>query len=371
MAENLQARVKEFAEVNQRLKHEIGERKRTEVELQGAFAELQATLHELNRETAERLRTEEMLHQSAKMKALGQLTGGMAHDFNNLLGVIIGNVEFLLDAVKDTPEHAELARDILDSALSGSQLTRRLMAIGRKQPLQPQSVDINELLANHLEMLRRILGAAIDIKVTKALNPWFTVADPSQIEQVLLNLALNARDAMPQGGSLSLEAANVHFDAQSIAGPPAEMGEGDYVMLSVTDTGTGMPQAVVERAIEPFFSTKSPSSGSGLGLSMAYGFAKQSGGHLAIDSVVGVGTTVKLYLPRARKGAATRLIATKEHVPDPRGTEAILLVDDNQTLLTVARRHLVALGYKVLSARKRPSGTRYPHDRRNCRSTVY
>jgi signal transduction histidine kinase/ActR/RegA family two-component response regulator len=355
MAKNLQERVKESALVNQRLEHEIGERKRAEAELQEAFAQLQATHNELKRETAERLRTEEMLHQSAKMKALGQLTGGMAHDFNNLLGVIIGNVEFLLDAVKDTPDHAELARDILNSALSGSQLTRRLMAIGRKQLLQPQCVDVNNLLANHVEMLRRMLGAAIDIKVTKALNPWFTVADPSQIEQVLLNLALNARDAMPQGGSLALEAANVHLDAQSTAVLSAEIGEGDYVMLSVTDTGTGMPLAVVERAIEPFFSTKSPSSGSGLGLSTAYGFAKQSGGHLVIDSVVGAGTTVRLYLPRARESATKVQIATKEHAPDPRGTEAILLVDDNQTLLTVARRHLVALGYKVLSAASGPA----------------
>jgi signal transduction histidine kinase len=350
MAENLQTRVREFAKVNQRLGHEIDERKHAETELKGAFAQLQATLHELKRETAERLRTEEMLHQSAKMKALGQLTGGMAHDFNNLLGVIIGNVEFLLDAVKGTPEHVELTRDILKSALSGSQLTRRLMAIGRTQLLQPQCVDVNELLANHVEMLRRILGAAINIKVTKALNPWFTVADPSQIEQVLLNLALNARDAMPQGGYLTLEATNVHLDAQSTAWSSAEIDDGDYVMLSVTDTGTGMPDEVVERAIEPFFTTKSPSSGSGLGLSMAYGFAKQSGGHLVIESVVGVGTTVKLYLPRVREGAATMLIATKDHVPDPRGTETILLVDDNQTLLTVARRHIDALGYKVLSA---------------------
>ena len=354
MAKSLQTRVRESAQVNKRLEYEIGERKRTEAELQAAFVQLQATLQELKRETAERLRTEEMLHQSAKMKALGQLTGGIAHDFNNLLGVIIGNVEFLLEAVKDAPEHAELAREILNSALSGSHLTRRLMAIGRKQLLQPQCLDVNELLASHVNMLRRILSAAIEIKVTKALNPWVTVADASQIEQVLLNLAFNARDAMPQGGSLALEAANVHFDAQSTLKPSTEMGEGDYVMLSVSDTGTGMPPAVVERAIEPFFTTKSPSSGSGLGLSTAYGFAKQSGGHLVIDSVVGVGTTVRLYLPRALEGAATKLIATKEHAPDPRGTEAILLVDDNQTLLAVARRHLVALGYKVLSAANGP-----------------
>ncbi len=354
MANNLQTRVKEFAQVNRHLEHEISERKRAEAELQEAFSQLQATLRELRQQTAERLRTEELLHQSMKMRALGQLTGGIAHDFNNLLGVIIGNVEFLLDEVKDSPEHAELAHEILNSALSGSQLTRRLLAIGRKQLLQPQCVDLNELMANHVGMLRRLLGVTVDIKVAEVPDLWFTIADPLQIEQALLNLALNARDAMPQGGSLLLESCNVHLDPQGAAGY-AEMDEGDYVMLSVTDTGTGMPPAVVERAIEPFFTTKAPSSGSGLGLSMAYGFAKQSGGHLAIDSVVGVGTTIRLYLPRAREAAMTAALAPKQSAQDPTGTEAILLVDDNQTLLAVAHRNLVALGYTVLSAPSSPA----------------
>ena len=170
----------------------------------------------------------------------------------------------------------------------------------------------------------------------------------------MLNLVLNARDAMPQGGTLRVEAANVHLDAQS-AGRYGEMDAGDYVVLSVTDTGAGMPRAVAERAIEPFFTTKPPATGSGLGLSMAYGFAKQSGGHLAIDSVVGTGTTVRLYLPRGSDEAVSAPIASLESPHDPTGTETILLVDDNRTLLGVAVRHLVALGYEVLSAENGPA----------------
>ena len=352
MADNLQVRVRELAQLNAHLRHEFDVRERAEAESREAFARLEATHNELQHQTAERRRTEEMLRRSGKMQALGQLTGGIAHDFNNLLGVIIGSAEFLLDAVKNSPEHTELARDILNSALSGSQLTRRLLAVGRNQMLQPQRVDLNELLANHVDMLRRILGVTIDIRVTNTPNLWSTSADPSQIEEALLNLVLNARDAMRQGGRLALAAANVHLDAAGAA-RYAEMDEGDYVMLSVTDTGTGMSRAVVERAIEPFFTTKPPSSGSGLGLSMAYGFAKQSGGHLAIESVVGAGTTVRLWLPRASDGAVTVSTAPKEAIRDPGGSEAILLVDDNRTLLAVARRHLAALGYQVLSA---PSG---------------
>jgi CheY-like chemotaxis protein len=216
-------------------------------------------------------------------------------------------------------------------------------------------VDLNALLASHVEMLRRTLGGDIHISVRKTPHLWLTSADPSQIEDALLNLALNARDAMPQGsGSITLEAANVHLDAQAAAGF-TEMAEGDYVTVAVTDTGTGMPHAVAERAIEPFFTTKPPSSGSGLGLSMVYGFAKQLGGHLEINSVVGVGTTVKLYLPRADETAAIMPNAPNEAASDPGGAETILLVDDNQALLAVARRHLVALGYKVISAASGPA----------------
>ncbi len=357
MADNMQRRVGELAELNRHLRHEIGERERAEAELRGACAQLEVALHELRCQVVERLRAEEMLRQSEKMRALGQLTGGVAHDFNNLLGVIIGSAEFLVDAVRDAPEQVDLAREILDSALSGSLLTRRLLAVGRNQPLQPQRVDLNGLLRDHVEMLRRTLGEAIQIEAKQAPDLWFTSADPSQIRDALLNLALNARDAMPRGGSLTIQAANLYLDPRSAAAY-SEVGEGDYVVLAVTDTGTGMPETVVRQAIEPFFTTKAPSAGSGLGLSMAYGFAKQSGGHLDIESAVGIGTTVRLYLPRANEDIVAVPNAPQVAAIDPGGSETILLVDDNKTLVTVACRHLAALGYKVVSAASGPSALR-------------
>ena len=354
MADNLQKRVRELAELNRDKEHEIAERERAETELRAACVQLEATLRELKSETAERLRAEEMLRQSEKMKALGQLTGGIAHDFNNLLGVIIGSVEFLMDAVRGSPEHTELAREILNSALSGSLLTRRLLAVARNQPLRPQRVDLNALLQDNVAMLRRTLGEAIHIEATRSPELWCTSADPSQIGDALLNLALNARDAMPQGGSLTIEAANFHLDARGAA-PYSELRNDDYVVLTVADTGVGMSEAVVRQAVEPFFTTKPPSAGSGLGLSMAYGFAKQSGGHLDIESAVGVGTKVRLYLPRANDDAATVPRASQAAPADPGGTEAILLVDDNQHLTAITRRHLAALGYTVASASSGPS----------------
>jgi signal transduction histidine kinase len=349
MAANLQMRVGELDELNRHLTHEIDERERAEVKLRGAFAQLETALRELQSQTEERLRAEEMLRQSEKMRALGQLTGGIAHDFNNLLGVIIGSVEILTDAVRDVPEHAELAHEILNSALSGSLLTRRLLAVGRNQPLQPQRVDLAPLVSREVEMLRRTLGEAIQIEALLAPDLWYTSADPSQIGDALLNLALNARDAMSRGGKLAIEAANVRLDAQNAAAY-GEMDNGDYVMLAVQDTGTGMSQSVVAKAIEPFFTTKPPSVGSGLGLSMVYGFAKQSGGHLDIQSTVGIGTTVRLYLPRAWEQAPPVADAPRIPVSHPSGTEVVLLVDDNQTLMEVTRRHLTSWGYKVIPA---------------------
>ena len=354
MADNLQKRVRELAELNRDKEHEIAERERAETELRAACVQLEATLRELKSQTAERLRAEEMLRQSEKMKALGQLTGGIAHDFNNLLGVIIGSVEFLMDAVRNSPEHTELAREILNSALSGSLLTRRLLAVARNQPLRPQRVDLNALLQDNVAMLRRTLGEAIHIEATRSPELWCTSADPSQIGDALLNLALNARDAMPQGGSLTIEAANFHLDARGAA-PYSELRNDDYVVLTVADTGVGMSDAVVRQAVEPFFTTKPPSAGSGLGLSMAYGFAKQSGGHLDIESAVGVGTKVRLYLPRANDDAATVPGASPAAPAGPGGTEAILLVDDNEHLTAITRRHLAALGYTVASASSGPS----------------
>ena len=349
MANNLQTRVRELAELNRHLSHEIGERRRAEAALRGTFAQLETALRELQHETDERLRAEEKLRQSEKMRALGQLTGGIAHDFNNLLGVIIGGIEILEDFVQDAPDHAELAREILNSALSGSQLIGRLLAIGRNQPLQPEHVDLNALVSGVVDMLCRTLGETIEIKVLRAADLWLVRADPSQIRDALLNLALNARDAMPHGGELKIECANLCLNTHAAA-TYSELGDSNFVVLSVTDNGVGMSELVLQRAIEPFFTTKPPSAGAGLGLSMVYGFAKQSGGHLDIESAVGAGTQVRLFLPRAHDHAATITEALPMPSRHPMGSEIILLVDDNESLLEVTRRSLTTWGYEVITA---------------------
>ncbi len=330
--------------LNQTLERRVAER----------IAELQAANVRLTQQTDERQRAEEMLRQSQKLEAVGKLTGGIAHDFNNLLGVIIGNIELMQDALADRPELAEQAREILDSALSGAELTRRLLAFARQQPLQPRIIDLNALLPALVTMLRRTLGETIHVTAKLAPELWLTRADPSQIGDALLNLALNARDAMPHGGGLTIETANLHpAGRRGIDG--TAIREGDYVVLAVSDTGTGMPPEVVQRAAEPFFTTKPPGTGSGLGLSMIYGFVGQSGGHLAIDSEIGVGTTVRLYLPRAGDDAATAQAAREAVGPEPGGDEAILLVDDNAILRDVTQRRLQALGYKVSTAGSGPA----------------
>jgi CheY-like chemotaxis protein len=295
-----------------------------------------------------------MLRQSQRLEGMGKLTGGIAHDFNNLLGVIIGNAEVLLDALQSRSEEAEQAREILNSALSGAELTRRLLAFARRQPLQPRRIDLNSLLQGQVGMLRRILGETIDVTASLAPDLWMVSADPSQIGDALLNLALNARDAMPQGGRLTVATTNLQLDASDEPGSGDAM-TGEYVALAVTDTGAGMPPEVVAQATEPFFSTKPPGLGSGLGLSMIYGFARQSGGQLLIDSEVGVGTTVRLYLPRAPAADIDRLVATGAAVPRPGGDGTILLVDDNTTLRDVARRNLAAMGYSVTLADNGPA----------------
>ena len=296
-------------------------------------------------------RVEAELRQAQKMEAIGQLTGGIAHDFNNLLGVVIGNAEFLLDALREDLSSTHLAQEILDSALSGADLTRRLLAFARRQTLQPRRIDLNAYLPNHVAIIRRLLGETIQISVSLAEDLWPTRVDPSQVGDALLNLAINARDAMPHGGRIGISTANVHVgpDEQS-----PELAQGDYVVLSVMDTGTGMPPEVLERALEPFFTTKGPGVGSGLGLSMIFGFAKQSGGHLAIESQPGQGTTVRLYLPRVLEAAGGDLQQIIEPAM-PIGQESVLVVDDNAEMRSVARRHLSALGYRVREAASGPA----------------
>jgi PAS domain S-box-containing protein len=289
-------------------------------------------------------RAEAELRQAQKMEAIGQLTGGIAHDFNNLLGVIIGNVEFLLESPRDATQ-AEMAKEILDSALSGADLTRRLLAFARRQPLQPRRIDLNAYLPNHIAIVRRLLGEAVTISTDLSADLWPTRADPSQVGDALLNLAINARDAMPHGGNILIRTANVRLACGEASG----VRPGDYVVLSVTDTGIGMTPEVRERVVEPFFTTKAPGTGSGLGLSMIFGFAKQSGGHLDIDSAPGHGTTVRLYLPRAVGQEISEAEEGDRNVL-PHGHESILLVDDKPEMRAVARRHLLSLGYQVREA---------------------
>ncbi|HVJ53725.1 MAG TPA: response regulator [Aliidongia sp.] len=292
---------------------------------------------------------EARLRQSQKMEAIGQLTGGIAHDFNNLLGVVIGNLDLLLELVKGEPGPAELAQEALNSALRGAELTKRLLAFARQQPLTSHAIDLNERLPGMVAMLKRTLGADIKIAASFPSDLWRARADPSQLEDALLNLAINARDAMPDGGTLSVETANLHLDDRHGA-LQAEIVPGDYVTLSVTDTGTGMPPEIIEHVIEPFFTTKEPGQGTGLGLSMIYGFAKQSGGHLTIYSELGIGTTVRLYLPRhvgAEEASDTPAPSAAEI---PKGGESVLIVDDNTELRRVAVKVLTNLGYRVSEA---------------------
>jgi PAS domain S-box-containing protein len=303
----------------------------------------------LVRDITHEKRVEAELRQAQKMEAVGQLTGGIAHDFNNLLGVIIGNVEFLIDTARN-PDQASLAKEILNSALSGADLTRRLLAFARRQTLQPQRIDLNAYLPNHIAIVQRLLGEQITIATTLADQLWPTRADPSQVGDALLNLAINARDAMPYGGTISIATANTHLAPGE---PDEEVKPGDYVMLSVSDTGTGMPREVLDRALEPLFTTKEIGTGSGLGLSMIFGFAKQSGGHLRIESEPGLGTMVRLYLPRAQGLEVSEAIEATE-IPLPQGNESILVVDDNTEMRSVARRHLISLGYRVSEAGSAP-----------------
>jgi signal transduction histidine kinase len=295
---------------------------------------------------AERKMIEQQLRQIQKMEAIGQLTGGIAHDFNNLLGIIIGNIELLLESAQG--DQAEFIHEVMNASLRGAELTRRLLAFARQQPLNPRVVNLNERLPDAARMLKRTLGENIRITLTLADNLWPANVDPSQVEDAIINLAINSRDAMPNGGDLTIETANTTLDKQ-YAARNLEVAAGDYVMLSVSDTGMGMPPDVIERATEPFFTTKKPGQGTGLGLSMIYGFVRQSGGHFKIESTVGAGTTMRLYLPKAQDESCDG----KDEAPQktaPIGGESILVVDDNAGLRQLAARLLSKLGYKVHAA---------------------
>lgn len=237
--------------------------------------------------TANRL-LEQQLRHAQKMEAMGHLTGGLAHDFNNLLGVIIGNLDLLQDHVANNPGMAEIVRDALDGASRGAELVRRLLAFARRQPLQPKAVDFNAQLTDVIALLRRTLGESISVELLQGKDLWPALIDPIELEHSILNLAINARDAMPSGGRLVFGTSNAHLD-EVYAAQNAEVAPGDYVAISITDSGVGMSPAIAERAFEPFFTTKEVGQGTGLGLSMVYGFIRQSRGHVKIYSEPGHG----------------------------------------------------------------------------------
>jgi signal transduction histidine kinase/ActR/RegA family two-component response regulator len=304
----------------------------------------------IGRDITDRLAAEQRLRQAQRMDAIGQLTGGMAHDFNNLLGVIVGNLDLLLLTGGLGPGQDELVGDAREAALRGADLTSCLLAFARRQPLQPERIAVNSLVANTVGLLARTLGENIPITVDLADDLWPVLVDPAQLEASLINLATNARDSMPRGGRLLNSTANRALDSEYVAAH-AELVAGDYVMLEVSDTGSGMPPELLARVFEPFFTTKEPGKGTGLGLSMVFGFVKQSGGHVNVYSEPNVGTTFRLYLPRDMTGVvATPPPSAAPRLPPSVGGETILVVEDNEGMRRVARRQLATLGYRVLEA---------------------
>ena len=292
--------------------------------------------------------TESQVRQAQKMEAIGQLTGGVAHDFNNILTVITGTIEILDEAVKDRPHLAQITNMMGAAAARGADLTQHLLAFARRQPLQPRSVDVNALVIEAARLLRPTLGEQIEIESMLAHDSAPALIDPSQLSTAILNLALNARDAMPNGGKLTLETKNVVLD-ENYAAMSSDVSPGNYVMIAVSDSGMGIPASLLDKVFEPFFTTKDIGSGSGLGLSMVYGFVKQSNGHIRIYSEEGHGTTVKLYLPQAA-GVADAPTAEAGISEFERGDESILIVEDDALVREYVVAQISRLGYDTLAA---------------------
>jgi len=339
---------------------DVTDRKRAIMRLRAFTETLEESIRERTRELeaeyAAHQKAEESLRQAHKMEAVGQLTGGVAHDFNNLLTVVLGGLEMIGRQIPHLPESPATARIIRarDMALQGVQravtLTTRLLAFSRQQPLVPTAIDANRLVAGICELLRRTLGESISLETVLTGGLWPTFADANQLENAILNLALNARDAMPIGGKMTIETANCYLDEAYVRGLAEPVARGQYVMIAVADTGMGMDQATLEKAFEPFFTTKEVGKGTGLGLSQVYGFVRQSAGHVKIYSEIDEGTTVKIYLPR-HVGAAERTGA--DDFPDTAraiGRETILVAEDDDALRTYTTDILRELGYRVLEA---------------------
>jgi two-component system NtrC family sensor kinase len=318
---------------------------------------------QLQQEVARRERTEIALQQALKMEAVGRLTGGVAHDFNNLLTAILGNVDL---ALRRVPEGDDRLRRSLNSARQASEraasLVQRLLAFSRQHPLEEKLVDLNRLVQGMSELLRRTIGETITVETVLAGGLWKTAVDPNQLDIALLNLAVNARDAMPEGGRLTIETANTYLDESYVAANAADFEPGQYVLVAVSDTGSGMTKDVIERAFEPFFTTKPTGAGTGLGLSMVYGFVKQSRGHIKIYSEAGEGTSIKIYLPRLMDESAVEPWMPNDPVRDSepavRRPEQILLVEDDEEVNRFASEVLRDEGYHVISTHEGASGLR-------------
>jgi signal transduction histidine kinase len=329
--ESAEARLRELADT---LEQKVAERTR----------DLAAANDRLTAEIAERERAESRLIQAQKMEAVGQLTGGIAHDFNNLLTAIIGSLDLLLRRT-DEERVARLARNALQAAERGATLTAQLLAFSRRQRLSPTPVHPNDVVTGMADLLGRAIGTHISIDMALADELWRALADPTQLEVMILNLVINARDAMPAGGRIRIETRNVREVPPALA---AELNPGEYVALAVSDTGTGMPPDVLARAFEPFFTTKVQGKGTGLGLSQLYGFARQSGGTVRIESEPGQGTIVTIYLPRTRE----KVVAASAPLPERRSKSRarILIVDDDEGVRNVAAAIVEELGFTVLTA---------------------
>ena len=305
------------------------------------------------RDVSGRKAIERQLQQAQKMEAIGNLTGGLAHDFNNLLSVIIGNLDLLRDELEEGTPNDELASEALSAALRGAELTRRLLAFARRQPLRPTTVDVNGLVEGMAKIMTRTVGENMEIHLDLEPGTAPVTVDPGQLEACLLNLVTNARDAMPKGGELHITTGNRHLD-EDYAGLHPGLNAGDYTLIQVSDTGTGMEKDVLDKIFEPFFTTKVDGKGTGLGLSMVFGFMKQSGGHINVYSEVGVGTTFRLYLPRAAGAAASATASSRGH----RSRAARRPCSRSRTIPDCVRwssRQLTQLGYRCIEASDGPS----------------
>jgi signal transduction histidine kinase len=303
----------------------------------------------LLQETEERKRYERQFLEAQKLESISQLAGGIAHDFNNLLMIMQVNAEMLKTKLEKDEEGTAILNKTLSAMSRGVELIKRLMAYSRSQQLQPKLLNLRDLTTNMIKLLKPLLGEAIEITTILPDNVWPVYLDPGQLENALVNLAVNARDAMKRKGCLTIELKNVTLD-EMIATEKYQIPEGRYVRISISDNGEGIPPRLIDRVFEPFFTTKGVGKGTGLGLSMVYGFIKQSHGHVTIYSELGHGTTVNLFLPKSEIIAESAAVSQEEPVMSLQGSETILLVEDEATLRTLSADYLIRLGYHVLQA---------------------